>query len=165
MASFFKNLFQVPVPPRPPVPPAKTRICVSGYGISHNTGQAQKLAAVIAKEHPDKYETWFYFSTFSFKDFLTTLKQEIPEDQQSKLSTLDSNTKTVSQHTSAPFVWLERGDNNKMEAIGGRDKFCDWATKEFPGEEPIQALSSVEEPPLSELFFDNTTPGGTWMES
>lgn len=164
MASlFFKNLFQVAVPPRPPVPADKTRICVSGFGVSHNTGRAQKLASAIAKEHPDKYETWFYFSTFQFKDFLKTLKQEIPEEQQSKLSTMDSKTKTIAVHSSAPFVWLERRDN-QIEAIGGRDKFCDWATNEFPGEEPIQALSSVEEPPYSELFFDNSTPGGTWME-
>lgn len=138
---------------------------MAGFGLSHNTGRAQKLAAVIAKEHPDKYETWFYFSTFEFRDFLRALKQEIPEDQKAKISTLDNKSKTVASHTSSPFVWLERGGDNQIEAIGGRDKFSEWAGKELQGEKSIQELASLEEPPYSEVFFDNSTPGGTWMES
>lgn len=162
--SFLKKFFHVPVPQRPAVPGGKTRICVSGFGISHNVSQAQKLAAEIAKEYPDKYETWFYFSTFDFKDFLVSIKKEFPEDQQSKRSTLDSKETTIATHRSAPFVWFETGDKS-LEAIGGRDMFCEWAGKEFADNESIQSLSSTADPPLSMLFFDNTTPGGTWMSN
>jgi len=147
----------------------KTRICVAGYGISHNTGRAQKLASVIAQQYPEKYETWFYFSTFEYKQFLEGIKPAIPKEQLSQPSTLDANPKTIQDHTSSPFVWMETtsgGDGNKqIKAVGGRDKFCEWASTEFPKDaDDIQSLTSLEEPVLLELFFDYSTPGGTWME-
>merc|ERR1712167_562365 len=40
----------------------------------------------------------------------------------------------VAEHHSMPFVWLERSDaegNKVLTAIGGRDKFDEWARKEF----------------------------------
>lgn len=163
----------------PPVPAGKTRICVTGFAISHNVGRAQKLAAAIAEAHPDKYETWFYFSNFGYSKFLTKFKQhQLPEDQKGLPSTSDGG-KTLAEHTSAPFCWLERGgtivaaaedggddtvEGKIYEVKGGRDMLCDWAGKEFPEEESIQALCSVKAPPRSETCFDNTTPGGTWME-
>ena len=159
----FRSIFKVPVPNRPAVEGGKTRICVAGFGISHNTGRAQKLAATIARIHPDKYETWFYFSTFCYKEFLKSfIQNEIPHDQKSQLSTLDSD-RTIGSHQSAPFVWFETADG--IVAVGGRDKFCEWAAKEFPENEAIQALAGIESPPLRELFFDSTTPGGTWMKN
>ena len=173
--SFLRSLVHVPIPPRPLVPMGRTRICVAGFGISHNTGRAQKLAATIAECHPKDYETWFYFSTFTFRDFLKDhLLPEFPDSEKGKMSTLDKTSKTVANHTSAPFVWLEKTtrttdgsttDNSQkiMTALGGRDKFCEWAANEFPDQEDIQSLTSLEEPILLELFFDNTTPGGTWM--
>jgi hypothetical protein len=154
---------KVPVPERPAVPAGKTRICVAGFGISHNVGGAQKLASAIAAEYPDQYETWFYFSTFHFHDFLKTLKEEIPEHQKSQSSTLDKG-KTMGEHTSAPFVWFERADEPAFEAKGGRDKFCEWAGTEFPNVESIQALASVDEPSFKGMFFDNDTPSGTWTK-
>mmetsp|Transcript_3110 Transcript_3110/g.4205 ORF Transcript_3110/g.4205 Transcript_3110/m.4205 type:complete len:165 (+) Transcript_3110:126-620(+) len=163
MTSLFSRFFGTPVPKRPPVPDGKTRIGVSGFGISHNTGHAQKLAAEIAKTHPDKFETWFYFSTFQFKDFLKNILQEIPEDQKSKLSTLDTNPRTMENHKSSPFVWLDK-EQASMQALGGRDKFCEWAKVEFPDDKAIQALTGLESPPLSDLFFDSTTPGGTYTK-
>ena len=94
----FRSIFKVPVPNRPAVEGGKTRICVAGFGISHNTGRAQKLAATIARIHPDKYETWFYFSTFCYKEFLKSfIQNEIPHDQKSQLSTLDSD-RTIGSH-------------------------------------------------------------------
>jgi hypothetical protein len=158
----------VPVPERPAVPEGKIRICVAGFGISHNVSQAQRLASAIAKAYPTKYQTWFYFSTFGFSQFLKVIKTEIPEVQRSLASTKDSG-KTMAEHTSAPFVWLETttGSDTKtttMIAKGGRDMFCEWACQEFPDNGSIQELAKTETPPLSELFFDNTTPGGTWME-
>ena len=164
MTSILKSLFKVPVPSRPPIPAGKTRICVSGFGVSHNTGRAQKLAAEIAKQEADKYETWFYFSTFCYRDFVRDfVSKELPEDQKKIPSTLDSE-KPMEKHQSAPFVWLEQGQN-EITAIGGRDRFCQWAAVNFPDNESIQALTSLEEPPFSELFFDNATPGGTYLNS
>ena len=163
MQSLLARLFAVPVPPRPPVPPTKTRICVAGYGLSHNTGRAQRLAAAIAAAHPSRYETWFYFSTFCYRDFLESIKTEIPEEQKSLPSTLDTGAPSMVQHRSAPFVWFERAAAPQFQAVGGRDKFCDWSRTEFAHQEDIQAWTSLEEPPLTELFFDNATPGGTWM--
>ena len=40
-------------PERPPVHEGKTRICVAGFGISHNVGRAQRLVELIAKTHPN----------------------------------------------------------------------------------------------------------------
>lgn len=168
---------KIPVPKSPSVPAGMTRICVAGFSISHNVGRAQKLAAAIADAHPDKYETWFYFSNSGFKDFLNDfLQRRLPEDQKGYPSVLNSD-KTLAEHTSAPFCWLERGgtavageddkvEGKTCEVKGGRDMLCEWAGKEFPEDESIQALSSVESPPIMDIFwgFDNKTPGGTWME-
>jgi len=168
---------KIPIPKCPPVPAGKTRICVTGYSISHNVGQAQKLAAAIAEVHPDKYETWFYFSNRGFKPFLAEFLQErLPDDQKGLPSVIGSD-KTLAEHTSAPFCWLERGgtavageddkvEGKTYEVKGGRDMLCQWAGKEFPEDESIQALSSVKTPPIKNIFqgFDNKTPGGTWME-
>ena len=157
------------IPKRPPVSSGKTRICVTGYGISHNVNRAKKLAESIAEKHPDTYETWFHFDTFKFKEILAEILNEIPVEQKSKPSTLDKG-KTIGEHTSAPFVWFERGGEfesdgetikgKTYEAIGGRDKFCEWAGKEFEGVKSIESLSSIDSPPLSEIFF--TSDGGTW---
>jgi hypothetical protein len=165
----------VPIPERPAVPKDKTRICVAGYGISHNVGRAQRLASTIAKAYPQKYQTWFYFSTFGFSQFLNIIKAEIPEDQKSHPSTKDKG-KTMAEHASAPFVWLETAatttttttagtDQNKtiITAKGGGDMFREWARKEFPENADIQELAKAETPTMSESFFDNATPGGTWM--
>jgi len=163
---------QIPIPKSPPVPTDKTRICVAGFGISHNVGRAQILATAITKAQPDKFETWFYFSNRGYKTFLAEFLEKLPENQKKLPSTKDS-CKTIRDHTSAPLCWLERGgtlDANgdvvgkTYEVKGGRDLFCEWAGKEFPNDASIQALSSVKSPPLSELFFDNKTPGGTWIK-
>ena len=81
--------------------------------------------------------------------------------------------RTIGEHASAPLVWLETtksaaskggggGDNDDKEytALGGRDMFCQWAEKTFPDDAEIQNL--LTPPTLSELFFDNKTPGGTY---
>jgi hypothetical protein len=163
----------VPIPERPAVPKGMTRICVAGIGISHNVSRAQKLASTIAKVHPQKYQTWFYFSTFGYSHFLTLIQAEIPEDQKSHPSTKDKG-KTMAEHTSAPFVWLEKttttaaaaGADQKqtITAKGGGDMFREWARKEFPENADIQELAKPETPTMSEMFFDNATPGGTWMD-
>mmetsp|Transcript_6446 Transcript_6446/g.9771 ORF Transcript_6446/g.9771 Transcript_6446/m.9771 type:complete len:179 (-) Transcript_6446:169-705(-) len=167
------NTSGTPIPERPPVPAGKTRICVSGFGISHNSAGAKNLADAIVSAHPDKYESWYYFNSFGYKKFLRVILNELPDSEKGKESTMDKGT-TVGQHHSSPFVWLESGgqtnadskavEGKTYEAQGGRDKFCLWAQKEFPGEESIQALASTDSPSLSILFFDSSSPG-TWADA
>jgi hypothetical protein len=101
--------------------------------------------------------------------------QELPDEQKSQPGTKD-NDKTIGEHKSAPLVWFETGgtsaadgetvEGKTMIAKGGRDMFCEWAGQEFPEDEAIQALSSLEAPPFMEGFwFENATPGGTWLEA
>ena len=152
------------IPSRPAVPAGMTRICVSAFGISHNAARAHKIATLIAQKHPTKYETWFYYSTFGFGTFLKTIIPEFPADQRAKQGTTDKG-KTIEEHTSAPFVWLEetKGDNKVYTALGGRDMFCKWVDETFPEDAELKELTK-EEPPLSECFFDNQTPAGTYKK-
>ena len=158
------NRFAAPVPSRPAVPAGVTRICVAGFGISHHTGRAQKMAALIAEKNPTQYETWFYFSTFGYHSFLKEdVMPKIPEDQKAKPGTADKG-KTIGEHTSSPFVWLETTSNNATTAytaLGGRDKFAEWVTETFPEDSDLADLTK-EEPSHKELFFDTSTPGGTF---
>jgi hypothetical protein len=161
------NSFTVPLPSSPAVPAMITRICVFGVGVSHHTGRAQKLASLIAKKYPTRYETWFYFSFFGFHRFLKSdIIPKFADDQKSKPSTTDKG-KTVGTHSSSPFVWLETsgGSSRSKEytALGGRDLFCQWANETFPDDADIKALTSSE-PGLSEAWFDNQTPGGTYAK-
>jgi hypothetical protein len=145
----------IPIPLRPPAPDGKTRICVAGFGISNKTARDQKLASAIAASYPEqyRYETWFYFSTFGFYDCLKVILQELPDEQKSQPGTKD-NGKTIGEHRSVPFVWFETGgpsaasgetvEGKTMIAKGGRDMFCEWAGQEFPKDEAIQALISLE---------------------
>lgn len=153
-----------PVPERPSVPEGKTRICVSGFGISHNVARAYQLATTIASTYPDKYETWFYFSSIGFRKFLEIIKNDIPDSEKTKETTTDKGT-TVVDHHSAPFVWLESGVNTDgtgktFDVKGGNDMFCSWAAKEFPNDTTIQELATTK-PSLKELFFNNKDQG-TW---
>ena len=161
------NSFAAPVPSRPAVPAGVTRICVAGFGISHHTGRAQKIAALVAQKNPKLYETWFYFSTFGYHAFLKDdVMPKIPEDQKSKPGTADKG-KTIGEHTSSPFVWLETttttDGSTTYTALGGRDKFSEWANQAFPDDADVKELTK-EEPSHKELFFDNATPGGTFAK-
>ena len=157
----------VPVPERPLVPEGKTRICVAGFGLSHNTGRARNLAAAIADAYPDKYETWFYFSTLGYGNFLKDFQEkELPEEFKDKSCSMDTKPKTFATQTSAPLVWFEIQENgsNKIEMKGGRDLFAQWAGTEFPDHDKIQPLTGVESPPIKELFYENSMPQGTYQK-
>mmetsp|Transcript_921 Transcript_921/g.2064 ORF Transcript_921/g.2064 Transcript_921/m.2064 type:complete len:155 (-) Transcript_921:22-486(-) len=139
--------------PRLPVPEGMTRICVAGFGISHHTGRARRIADGIASVHPEKYETWYYFDTFGFRpEFLDSVKAELSEEQRKKFA----------DHKSSPFCWLERSDGTK-NALGGRDRLCDWVRETFKDDERDESFLSLtrEEPTRQwkEVKFDNKTPG------
>ena len=159
------NMLTPAIPSRPPVPTGVTRICLSGFGISHNAGRAHKVAALIAKKYPKDYETWCYYSTFGFKKFLETVIPDFPADQKAKPSTTDKG-KTIENHSTSPFVWLEvtKGGVKEYTALGGRDMFCKWVDENFPNDAELMALTKGE-PPLSACFFNNKTPGGTYKRA
>jgi hypothetical protein len=56
-------------PRRSKVPANKVRICVAGGNVSAPTAKAHYLADKIAKKYPNKYETWYYFNSFTFYKF------------------------------------------------------------------------------------------------
>jgi hypothetical protein len=119
-------------PPRTPVPNNKTRICVSGFKVSHHTGRARKIAALIASKYPDKYETWFYFDSsdcwrFFLKETFDTIT--FPEH--------------LKGHSTSPFVWFER-ENDVIEPIGGRSNLAEWALKQFQEDKEIIECASVD---------------------
>lgn len=151
----------VPIPSRPAVPNGVIRICVSGFGMSHHTGIAQKLATVITQKHPDQYEPWFYFSTMGFRKFLKEdILPRLPDAEKAKSGTSDKGT-TIAEHHSSPFIWLEETKDNETvyTALGGRDMFCEWADKTFPDDEDVKALTAAK-PGFKDLKFDNATTEG-----
>mmetsp|Transcript_6608 Transcript_6608/g.13313 ORF Transcript_6608/g.13313 Transcript_6608/m.13313 type:complete len:168 (+) Transcript_6608:1-504(+) len=147
-------------PERPAVSAGKIRICVTGFGVSHNVGMAQKVAKKIYELHSDQYEAFFCFNTFDFKNYLENLKKEEGWDEASfeKPPKPGGGSTSFQKHGSAPFVWLEYPDGKK-EFVGGRDYFCDWASKKFAGEQEIVDLAGGDnpwaEPSMGDLFFEN----------
>jgi hypothetical protein len=118
-------------PPRKPVPEGKTRICVSGFTVSHHTGRARSIAALIAQKYPDKYESWFYFTTGqAYYTFLKNTFDSVPFPDHLK------------GHSSSPFVWLEKGAQNEIQPLGGRDYFADWAKQNFADDQQVVELAS-----------------------
>ncbi|CAK0830585.1 unnamed protein product, partial [Prorocentrum cordatum] len=128
----------------------KTRICVAGFGISHHTNHAGKIARGIVEANPDHYESWFYFSSKGYPQLLAQIKGELPADQQ----------KRFGSHRTAPFCWLESPEG-RLDAKGGRDSFCEWVRDS--GKFSTQRYDEVRvdaawEPTVFEAWVD-TTPG------
>ena len=85
---------------------------------------------------------------------------ELPAEQKAKLGTTDKG-KTIGEHSSSPFVWLEKSkSNNDKEyvALGGRDMFCKWIEETLPDDKDINELSKSP-PPVSEAFFNSFVEG------
>jgi len=55
-----------------------------------------------------------------------------------------------SSHKSSPFCWLEHSDGT-LDAKGGRDNLCEWASVTFPENKEIVALTATL-PSLSEAW-------------
>lgn len=108
------------------MPSGKTRICIAGFKISHHTGKAHKMAAMIAEKFPDRFESWYYWAwSGQYNDFLKETFDPVPFPPHLK------------GHGSSPFVWLEHSDGsgvtNTITPIGGREHFVEWIKKEFTG--------------------------------
>lgn len=144
------------VPPRLPVSAGRLRLCVIGFKVSHHTGRARRLAAAIAAAYPEQYETWYHFDWPSaYREYLAQLKaNELNLDESSPLF----------NHTSSPFCWLEEatGSATAFTPLGGRDRFCEWATERFPASEEKNAeiveLASTPPSLFSDAWVDET-PG------
>lgn len=146
LISFIKSIgYSRYVPSRPPVSIGITRICVSGFTISHHTSRACQIAKEIAASNPE-YETWFYFDTGSkYRKFLKIIKSEFSLEEQNKFA----------KHKTSPFCWLETSEGKI--AIGGRDRLCDWVNNsgKFENNYVIKKLTTTK-PNITEAFFDNT---------
>lgn len=125
----------VDAPPTPPIPQGVTRIGVSGYSyVSPPTTKAHFLADRIAKKYPQQYETWYYWSIFSYHKFLA--------EKFGKISFKEIGCENLIGHDTSPFVWLERADGKKLECIGGSDDFANWVKKNFPNDEDLVNVAS-----------------------
>jgi len=105
-------------PPAPPIPDGVTRICVAGYSFSPPTGHAHELAARLADAHPDKFETWYYFSMFEYWPFAMERFAEVEFPPELK------------GHSTSPMVWFEKGENFDVTPIGGDKEFTTWVARQ-----------------------------------
>eukprot|EP01104_Vermistella_antarctica_P000815 TRINITY_DN10927_c0_g1_i1.p1 TRINITY_DN10927_c0_g1~~TRINITY_DN10927_c0_g1_i1.p1 ORF type:complete len:158 (+),score=25.37 TRINITY_DN10927_c0_g1_i1:30-503(+) len=138
------------VPRKGPVAAGKTRVCIAGFPISHNVGLSVKTADEIAKVHPDKYETWYYYGYSStFRDFIDTeVKPTLSPEQQEHFKA----------HRTAPFCWIEK-DDGTVHAYGPGDRFREWVASEFAADDDASIKELATRPPslLGDLFFNKST--------
>jgi hypothetical protein len=131
----------------PSTTPGKKMICATGYSLSHNVGHTHKLALAITKAYPSEYQAFFHFvSDFRGNDkdpeddgYLGTVKRCLTDEDQNKFK----------GHRSAPFCWVMEGTTFK--ALGGNDRFCEWAAVEFEGKvgnEEVMKLAKSGANPL-----------------
>jgi len=139
------------IPARPPVPAGKTRLCVAGFGTSHHTARASRVARAVGASAPERLETWFYFDSAGYRGkdgLLPKIKSELDKDDQERFAS----------HNSSPFCWFEYPDGRR-KGIGGRDKLCEWAQAEFPNDSHIQKLTTTLPSRLREAFSVDKSPG------
>jgi hypothetical protein len=137
---------------RPPIAQGKTRICVAGFKISHHTGRARKIADEIQKHEPAAFDTWFYFSwPGEYRPVLQYLKEN---DFKPFIDAHPDHQ--IAQHQTSPIVWIEKlGENGAIEVtpIGGRDRFCEWATEKYK-----------DIPAINQLISTDPGLGDAWVE-
>jgi hypothetical protein len=137
---------------RSKVPEGKTRLCVSGFGLSHHTGKARQIVDTIVREYPEEYESYFYFDTKGFRpDFIDAIKSELSEEQQNEFK----------DHNTSPFCWLETADGEKPYALGGRDNLCEWVVKNLSETEKSKKILKLcgEEPSKLKDALVSKAPG------
>lgn len=132
------------VPPRKPVPEGKIRLCEAGYLSSPHTGRARQIIGYIAAKYPNEYESWFYFDSGKyFFAFLKEVFDPVPFPEHLK------------GHSSSPFIWCEKGNNEISELIGGREHLAAWAKKKFPDDQELGALCDTWK--IGDTFHDKPT--------
>jgi len=120
------NTNEPPLPPRNPVPEGKIRICVAGYSQSPHFSRALHVADEIGKANP-QYETWFYGpSRDKYLEWLADWKNKENVADQWK------------QHNTSPICWFEKPGGEPIEIVGGRDRLCEWTSKNLPGSAAAQ---------------------------
>jgi len=132
------------VPPRKPVPAGKIRICEAGYNASPHTGRARQIVGYIASHYPNEYESWFYFdSGDKYFAFLHQMFDNVkfPEN--------------LKGHATSPFIWMETGNNEIAELIGGRAELSAWAKAKFPKDQGLVDLCSTWK--VGDTFHDKPT--------
>jgi len=115
----------------------KPRICMAGMMPSHNTGRCKMVFDAVTREASDRYDTWWMqfprSGSSPYYAFVEELKAELPPAQQEAFGTRKG--------WSSPFVWLEMPDGSR-NAIGGRDRFSEWAAAEFADNAAIVQAAS-----------------------
>merc|ERR1711998_186864 len=158
-------------PLRTQIPRGVTRIHIAGMqgpfqGMgSPNVGKARRVAELIRTMQPASFETWYYLDNLGYKGFLKEQLLQFDEAERAKQSCNDvafvkSRATTVAEHHSTPFVWLESSDaegKRVLTAIGGRDKFDEWARKEFADVPEIAAEAQEGFSFTKDVFFDNSS--------
>jgi len=135
---------QKSVPPRKPVPEGKIRICEAGYNVSPHTGRARQIIGYIAAKYPNEYESWFYFdSGDKYFGFLKQTFDSVPFPENLK------------GHATSPFIWLETGQNQIHQLIGGRTDLATWVKSKFPQDKELLELAAHWH--LSDTFHDKPT--------
>jgi len=122
------------VPPSPPVPPGKIRLCIAGFHISPHTGRARKIASLIARKFPDQYETWYVWGSSSeYESFIIERTRDVPFPPELK------------GHGSSPFVYLEQGASKTTTPIGGREQLAQLGAQELHRSGDRRACERVED--------------------
>ncbi len=103
-------------------------------------------AAKIGELYPEEVETWYFFPPPRvYHRFLIDTFDAVPFPPE------------VKGHSTSPFVWIERGEDQKMEIIGGLDRMKLWAQRNFPKKETNPEGYGC----LVELM-DSAEPSYTW---
>lgn len=156
------NNAKVDAPESPPLKPGVDRFCVAAYSASPPSAHAHLLADLIARKYPDKIETYYYFSMFSYFKFL--------EERFSKVSFAEIGCEHLKGHDTSPFVYIERepvsaaAEGKKpLECIGGDDKFIEFVNRHFSDPEIIAFANKPL--PMSQMLHYNKAPATCYGNS
>ena len=139
----YRKLFKaVPSPqPMPPITAGKSRLCVAGFQISPATSHAHFLASEIAKQHPDQYETWFYWTFSEYYPYIIGKFKHVEFPAELK------------GHDTSPMVWIEsaaaptggegEGEGGKIDIIpiGGDVEMVRWVGANFKDSQEVMACA------------------------
>jgi hypothetical protein len=123
---------------------------------SHHTGRAKLVFDAITANHSAQasYDTWYIQFKRSkrspYYSYIEKLKSELPEHEKKDFE--------GRLGWSSPFIWFENPDGSR-HALGGRDKFCEWAKVEFSSDANIVSLASTSADIRKDWKVDVSKPG------